>query len=319
MNKIRCRDIFSKLLCVSVCLVVLSSCGTESNDPIGNYEDNQKNNTKLEVVDFTEKTIQLDGPARRVVALAPHIVENLFAVGAGDTLVGVVAHSDFPEKAKSLPLVGGYEETNHERIVQLKPDLIIAWESGNSHASVSKLKELGFPVIIDQPDSLEDIARSLRMLGTATGTSEQANRLADEFIKNLTTVRERYKTKTPVSVFYQVWNEPLYTISGNHIISDAIRTCGGINVFSDEQAVAPRVGIEAVIERNPDAIIASGMGESRPEWLEDWRQWPTLNAVRNDFLFHVNPDHLQRHTTRQSLAIEKICTYLDQVRAKSKS
>ncbi len=319
MIKSQHKHTIAGCLVTSAFLIALSACGSGSDKPADSIDGSQAEIAKLEVVDFTNKKIRLNGPAKRVVALAPHIVENLFAIGAGDTLVGVVAHSDFPEQANDLPLVGGYEETNHERIVQLQPDLIIAWESGNSHASVSKLRELGFPVIIDQPDSLEDIARSLRMLGKATGTSVKANTLANEFLENLMTVREQNKTKDSVSVFYQVWNEPLYTISGNHIISDAIRSCGGTNVFADEQAVAPRVGIEAVIERNPDAIIASGMGESRPEWLEDWRQWPTLNAVKNDFLFHVNPDHLQRHTTRQTLAIERICTYLDQVRAESTS
>jgi len=200
--------------------------------------------------------------------------------------------------------------------VALNPDLVIAWQSGNSHSNLSKLKELGFTVLIDQPDSLDDIAKSLRLLGVVTGNTEQANRAAGSFLESVNHTRKQYAEKRTVTTFYQVWNEPLITINGEHIISDAIRTCGGRNVFADEVAVAPRTNVESVIARAPEAIIASGMGEARPEWLDDWRKWESIEAVTKQNLFYVNPDHLQRHTIRQLLAIESICQQLDLARAK---
>lgn len=274
---------------------------------------------EITVSDFSGNTLTLPKPAQRVVALAPHIVENLFSIGAGDTLVGVVTHSDFPAEATNLPIVGGYKKTNYEKIAELKPDLIVAWESGNSYGNLNKLRDLGFTVLIDQPDSLDDIAKSLRMLGSATGKSKRANEVATAFTEKLNKFRVNQADKPSVSVFYQVWNDPLITINGNHIISDAIRACGGKNVFANEVAVAPRTNIESVIAKNPEAIIASGMSEARPEWLDDWKQWRSITAVENNHLFFVDPDHLQRHTIRQLSAIKSICTQLDQVRQASKN
>lgn len=252
-----------------------------------------------------------------MVALAPHIVENLFSIGAGDLIVGAVSHSDFPKEALDLPIVGGYKKINFEAILALEPDVVIGWTTGNSTDSLSKIEELGIPVILDQPDTLEDIAASLRMLGQLTGLEVEADKKADEFLEKLSAFQEVNLDKPKVKTFYQVWNEPLITINGKHIISDAIETCGGTNVFSSSIATAPRTNIESVIAKAPEAIIASGMGEARPEWLDDWKQWKAIPAANKGNLFFVNPDHLQRHTVRQLLAIESICEQLDQVRGRN--
>ena len=271
----------------------------------------------IEVVDFAGNTISLTAPAKRIVALAPHLVENAYSAGAGDLLVGVVEFSDFPEAAKSLPIVGGYEKTNHERILELKPDLVLAWQSGNSHQSLELLRELGLTIYIDQADSLDDIAKTVRDIGTLSGTSAQAELAAKTYLEQLQRLKDQNKNKQKVSSFYQVWHSPLQTISGNHIISDAIETCGGVNIFADEFAVAPVVNIESILERDPESIIASGMSESRPDWLEKWLAWPSLKAVQKNNLFFVNPDHIQRHTFRIILGIQSVCQQLDQAREKS--
>jgi len=297
--------------------LLLSACGDQSTPTKPPTADGSNpKSTKIVVTDFSGQKIVLNKPAQRIVALAPHIVENLFTVGAGEQIVGVVQHSDYPEAATKLPLVGGYEKTNYERIIELKPDLVVAWESGNSQSNINKLRDLGLTVLVDQPDSLEDIAKSLRLLGAVSGHDLIAEKAANQFLLAIESLRNENANKRPISVFYQVWNEPLITINGKHIISDAIRTCGGQNVFADEFAVAPRTNIESVMALDPEAIIASGMGEERPEWLDDWRQWTNLSAVQRDNLFFVNPDHLQRHTLRQLLAVETICTQFDQARAK---
>lgn len=271
----------------------------------------------IRFTDFNQQTITLDKPAKRIVALAPHIVENLYTIGAGDRIVGVVQHSDYPAQAQKIPMVGGYEKTDFERIVALQPDLIVAWLSGNSTSNIEKLRELGFIVVIDQPDTLEDIAKSLRMLGAATGQQAIADIEVQKFIGELESLKQANSDKPKIATFYQVWNEPLISINGKHIISDAIEVCGGTNVFHDEAATAPRTNIEAVIAKNPEAIIASGMGKARPEWLDSWKQWSTIRAVNRNNLFFVNPDHLQRHTVRQLLAIKSICHHLDQARSRS--
>ena len=272
--------------------------------------------TAVQVTDFSGSIVRLDKPAQRIVALAPHVVENVFTAGAGNQLVGVVAYSDFPEVANSLPIVGGYAKTNLEKILQLQPDLVIAWESGNSDASVARIQELGFPVYVDQPDKLDDVAKSIKDIGTLAGTSKIANAAANKYLQKIENVRTKKLHENAVTTFYQVWNSPLRTINGNHIISDAIELCGGSNIYANESAIAPMVNIESILERDPEVILASGMSNARPDWLDDWKDWPSLNAVTLDNLYFVNPDHIQRHTVRILIGIDTICAHLHEARSK---
>ena len=301
-------------LALTIFMIVALSLTACDSKPL--KSDGIKLNNAIQVIDFNGNTVTLKTPAERIIALAPHVVENIYSAGAGDKLIGVVQHSDFPEQAKSLPIVGGYEKTNHEKIVELNPDLIIAWESGNSHASLARLRELGYTIYIDQPDTLVDVAKSVKDIGLLTGNNAIADQVAKDYLARLAALRSKYQNAAKVSAFYQVWNQPLQTINGKHIISDAIETCGGTNVYADEFAVAPVINIESILERDPQAIIASGMAQERPDWLDDWLKWPSLSAVQKDNLFFVNPDHIQRHTLRILLGIESICAQFDTVRSK---
>ena len=268
----------------------------------------------LSVTDFSGAQIALSEPAQKVVALAPHIVENIYAAGAGHTLVGVSDYSNFPAAATQLPIVAGYESTNFERILSLAPDLVVVWGSGNSDSAIQRLKELGFVVYIDEPKTLSDIAKSIRDLGVLTGSKETADSSAEQFLANLSRLRQQYTNKTKVSVFYQVWNSPLQTISGNHIINDSIELCGGENIYVDQPAVAPVISIESVLERDPAVIIASGLDATRPDWLDDWQALPELAATQGNHLYFVDPDHIQRHTPRILLGIRALCEQLENAR-----
>lgn len=266
------------------------------------------------VTDDTGQILRLAQPARRIVSLAPHITENLFAVGAGDRVVGTVDYSDYPEAAKKIPRVGGYALVDLEAVAALKPDLVIAWQSGNSEAHVAKLKALGLPVYLSQPDRMDDVAASLERLGELSGSSEGARAAADRFRERLAALRTRYGARPVVRTFYQIWKQPLTTVGGRQIISDVIRLCGGENVFADLGQLAPTVSIEAVLAADPEAIVASGMGESRPEWLDDWKRWARLAAVRRGNLFFVPPELIQRHTPRLLDGAQKLCAHLETAR-----
>ena len=315
MNEAILKIISSLFICTW-----LMSCNENSQTPLSKTPLNKtplsQTKESVSVVDFTGNTIRLNQAAKRIVALAPHVVENIYSAGAGNKLVGVVSYSNYPADALKLPIVGGYEQTNHEKIIELNPDLIIGWETGNSHSSLQRLSDLGYPVYIDQPNNLQDVAKSIRDIGVLSGTSDHANKIADQYLLDLAETRSQYKNAKLLRVFYQVWNSPLYTINGNHIISDAINICGGVNIYADEFAVSPVINIESLLERDPDVIIAGGMSSSRPEWLDDWKAWPSLKAVAKDNLFHVNPDHIQRHTARLLLGLDSICTQLDQARSR---
>lgn len=264
--------------------------------------------------DDSGQEIRLKAPARRIVSLAPHITENLFSAGAGAAVVGVVDHSDFPEAARKLPRVGQSSRLDLEALLALKPDLVIAWKSGTSPAQLEKLNALGLPVYVSQTGKMEDIARDIERYGQLAGTSPVAHEVASHFRQRLARLRERYSGKPPVRVFYQIWHRPIITVGAPQIISDAIRLCGGQNVFGQLPVMAPTVSQEAVLAARPEAIVASGFGDNRPEWLEDWKKWPRLPAVQRDALFYINPDLIQRHTLRLLDGSEQLCRQLEAVR-----
>jgi iron complex transport system substrate-binding protein len=271
---------------------------------------------EIVVTDASGVSIKLAAPARRIVSLAPHITELLFAAGAGDRMVGNVDYGDYPPAARALPKVGDYSQLDLEAIVALKPDLVMGWESGNASASVARLRAMGLNVHLSEPNRIEDIAGELERVGRLAGTEASANAAAAAFRERHARLAARYRQRPPVEVFYQIWKQPLMTVNGQQIISDAIRLCGGRNVFAQLPGLAPTVSVEAVIAANPEAIIASGMGESRPEWLDDWKRWNTLTAVARDNLYFVPPDLIQRHTPRILDGAEKLCQHLETARGK---
>ncbi|MBK7647535.1 MAG: cobalamin-binding protein [Betaproteobacteria bacterium] len=269
----------------------------------------------LVIKDDTGQEVRLKGPAKRIITLAPHAAESLFAAGAGDKLVGTVDYSDYPPEAKKLPRVGGYSRIDLEAVAALKPDLVIAWESGNNMTQVDKLKALGLTVYVSQPNTIENIANQLEKIGQLAGTEVTANAAAERFRKRLETIREANAGKPKVRVFYQIWTSPLMTVGGPQIISSAIELCGGENVFGQLKQMAPNVTVEAVLEADPEAIIATGMGDAKPEWLHDWDKWTRMTAVKRNNLFHINPDIMQRHTPRILDGTEKLCAHLDVARS----
>lgn len=271
---------------------------------------------EVSVVDDTGVTVRLSQPARRIVTLAPHLAETLFAAGAGDRLVGTVEYSNYPEAATKVPKVGGYSRVDLEAVVALKPDLIIAWQSGNSPANIDKLRAFGFPIYVSQPARLEDVAHEIERLGCLAGTSVVADAEANRLRTRLAELRKRYGERPAVRTFYQVWKEPLSTVGNRQIISSVIRLCGGENVFGALRAIAPVVTVESVVAANPEAIIASGMDDARPEWLDDWRRWPTLTAVARNNLFFIPPDLIQRHTPRLLDGAEQLCRHLETARSR---
>ena len=268
----------------------------------------------VSATDFMGRNVSLAAPARRIVALAPHSVENLFSAGAGGALVGRISASDYPPQALDVPLVGSFNAYSLEAIARAQPDLIVMWASGNGAGTLEKLEVLGIPVFVSEPRRLEDIPRDIRALGRLAGT-EPASEVAALRLENaFVELRERYAHKAPLRVLYEIWNDPLQTINGEHIISQVIALCGGRNIFADVATLAPRVSVESVLVRAPQAIVASGMRDSRPQWLDDWRRYENLPAVRNNGLFFVDPDLLERPTARVLQGAQSLCEQLDTLR-----
>lgn len=266
------------------------------------------------VVDDIGRTVRLEKPAERIVSLAPHITENLFAAGIGHRVVGVVSYSDFPAEARKIPAVGGYDNFDAETILALQPDLVVGWKEGNQFHQVERLMELGLTVFVNEPQQLEDVAADITRFGILGGREGEARAVAQEYLNGLSRLRDKYSGLETISVFYQVWPNPLITVTDRQIIGNVIRMCGGSNIFAGLGTPTPQVGKEAVLAKNPDTIIASGMDEARPDWLDEWKHWSFLKATRYGNLFFIDPDIIQRHTPRILLGSRQLCEVLEQAR-----
>lgn len=260
-------------------------------------------------------TVTLPAPAKRIVNLSPDFSELLFDIGAGDTLVGTIEYSNYPEAAKKVPRIGDGFHVDTEKVVALKPDLVLAWQGGTPQVLVEKLRSLGLPVLAIGTHDITDIAANLETLGEATGREAQAKQAADAFRSRLAAFKARYAHETPIRVFYEISAEPLYTVGGAQSISRLMAVCGGKNVFADLTELAPVVGLEAVLARDPEAIVTgNGEGDVAARF-KLWQKWPQLSAVRAGNLYAMNDDTISRATPRILDAGEQLCQDLDQARA----
>jgi iron complex transport system substrate-binding protein len=267
------------------------------------------------VVDDSDRSVHLLQPAQRIVSLAPHITELLYEIGAGDHIVGTVEYSDFPQAAQSIRRIGRHNAVDLETIVMLKPDIVIAWRSGNPVHHVEKIIDLGIPVYFSEPRTLLDVAGTLQRFGRLTAKTANAQRAQQRFKQRYERLRKRYQHKPKVRVFYEIWNQPMMSVNGSHIINEVIQLCGGENVFASLAPLTPTVDIESVLKANPEVILASGVGDTAPPWLGEWDSWPQIAAVKNGFIYHINPDYIHRQTSRILVGAEHVCTFLDKARS----
>lgn len=258
----------------------------------------------IRVVDDAGQALEFAHPPQRIVALTPHLTELLFAVGAGAQLVGVDSASDYPQAAQALPRVGDFSRINFERILALKPDLVLVWAGGNRAADIHGLRQMGLPVLQTQATRLDDVARLLRLIGQASGHAQEGEAAAQDFLARLATLRTRAARHPPIRVFYQVWDRPLMTVGGTHWISDALVLCGARNVFADLQGLAPVVSPEAVLQRAPVLIVS---GSDAPDMRRRWQRFTGLPAVKNQAFARVDADRLHRPTPRLLDGVAELC------------
>lgn len=266
----------------------------------------------ITVLDDDGKPVTLQKPALRVVALAPHVTEMLFAAGGAEKIVGAVTYSDYPEAAKQIPRVGDNRQVDMERLLAMKPDLLVIWRHGASERQIEQLRQLGIPMYHSEPKKLDQIADNLEKIGKLLGTEPAANAAAKDLRQKLAAIRARYAARPPVRTFYQVWDKPLYTLNGEHIVSDALKACGGQNIFADQKVTAPVVSVEAVLEADPEAIF--GTAEKDYGGVNLWRPFKTLKATRQDNLFTIEGELLNRAGPRMIAGTAVLCEKLEEAR-----
>ncbi len=264
---------------------------------------------QVSIKDDAGHVVNLKAPATRIVTLAPFLTELVYAAGAGDKLAAVSSYSDFPPEAKLKPVIGDASAIDMERLVALKPELVIAWKSGGHPADTERLRQYGIAVLVVEAASLDDIPRLLRSIGQVAGTPVTAEVAAKNYEQKLLTFRQRYASNKKHSVFFEIWHSPLITVSGKHFISEAMQVCQGKNIFAEVSTLVPIVGLESIYAADPHVIISSTSARDQ-DAMEAWRTHPRLRAVKNKNIIALDPDLIQRQTPRLLEGIQIMCHYL---------
>lgn len=236
--------------------------------------------------------------AERVVSLAPSLSEIVVELGAADVLVGVLDGGERPAALANVPSVGRYGQLDIERLLSLKPDLILLWPGSVGPVQRDQLQRLNIPVYVAEPHNLEQLASQIQAIAEPLGRAEAGRQLAAQLRQRLAELRQRYQRSQPLRVFYQVWSQPLYTVGGGQIISDALSVCGARNVFDDLALPAPQVSIESVLQRDPEVILVGDQVQK-----EAWKVWPKM-APR----VRLVPDKgLERPSGQMVEAVGRLC------------
>ena len=267
----------------------------------------------VSVRDDSGRLVSLAAPARRVIAVAPHLAEVVFAAGGGDRLVGVMRYSDFPVEATRLPVIGDAFAVNLEAIAALKPDLLLVWRSGINPRQQQRLQTLGVPVYESETNTVEGIASTLRRVGQLMGSMAQAEAAAQRTEAAWAALSARYAQRPVVRVFYQLWHEPLMTVNQDHLIDRAIRACGGRNAFAHLPVLTPTISWEAAVAANPQVVI-TGAARDEPAQLDAWLRFAQVQAVRNDKLVALDGHRLARMTPRFVQGAQALCEAIDRAR-----
>jgi iron complex transport system substrate-binding protein len=278
-----------------------------------------------EFVDDSARRHSFATPPQRVATLAPSLTELVYAAGAGPRLVATVIGSDFPPEARAVASVGDYQRVDVERLLRLKPDVVLVWTSGNSQRELAQLVSAGVPVVHLEPRRLDDVARAIERLGELFGTADAARPRARALRDELASLGRKFASKPPVAVFYQVWSRPLLTLNDQHLISDVIRLCGGRNVFGALTTLVPEVSTESVLAAKPEAILSARSSTSggepamrREPKAQPFVTWRTLDkalpAAKNGWLFTIPGDEISRQGPRIGIGARAVCAALEEVR-----
>jgi len=249
-----------------------------------------------------------------IIALAPHIVEMLYDIGAGNQIIGTTEFSNYPEQAKSIPRIGNYMRLQIERIVELQPDFIIAWKSGSPSDDLTKLRQLGFTIIYSQPNTFEDIAEEVITFSKLTGHKNKGKELAAKFLKKLAQIKNQFSQKNKITSFYELWSRPLSTIAKGSWPQQHLTICSAKNPFEQASTPYPQVNIEQVMQSPIDLIIQPLSHHQKEREVFNWRDWGTIAAVKNNRIIQPDADALHRMTLRSLDELQKLCEAIDKVR-----
>lgn len=266
------------------------------------------------IIMFNGKVLAAEKLPLRIIALAPHIVEMLYEVGAGDLIIGTTDHADFPEQAKEIPRVGNYAKLNIEQILSLDPDMIIAWRTGNPSDDLSRLEKMGIKIVYSEPVLLDDVAKEIKMFAKLAGKEKQGIVVAETYLVKLAKIKAQYQHKSPIKVFYEMWSRPLTTVANNSWLQQQLAVCKADNPFINSATDYPQINVELVVLEAPEIIIQPmSMGHNNGDVI-NWRQWPTIPAVKTNAFLTPNADKMYRMTSRVLDELALLCEEIDRFR-----
>lgn len=271
-------------------------------------EQNQANIPTREVTDDLSKKVVIPQNIERAVSLAPNLTENIFAVGAGDRLVGVTTFCNYPPEAEKIAKVSDTQTPNMEAIIALKPNVVFVSTASQLENFTKTLERQNIAVFVTNPQNLEDVLQNLRKFGELFGTSDKAEKLIAELENRVKAVEEKVIGKPKIKVFVQIDKNSLYTIGRDSFITDLINRAGGESVTKDVATAYPKLSKETALALNPDAIILS----ESPNNLEPNEVFKNSNAVKNGKVFKINADIISRPAPRIVDALEQIADVLHQ-------
>jgi len=272
----------------------------------------------LTLKDEVGREVRFTFPPKRVVSLAPNITEILFSLGLDDEVVGISIHCNYPEKVKNRPRVGSYISLDFERIISLKPDLIIATGAGNTKEMVERLERFGFPTFVIFPKRFDDVLQSIRHLGQVVAKEKEALSMIESMSKRKGRIIEVTRGLPRPKVFLQIGESPIVTVGKGSFADDLIRLAGGENVAGNDREMYPRLGMEEILKRSPEVILISSMkpGGDYERALREWGRWKTIPAVKQGRIHLIDSDLIDRPSPRIIDGLEEMARVIHPERYK---
>jgi iron complex transport system substrate-binding protein len=295
------RRYFAFTVCLG--LLLLASCSTSSNKTdrqVGSHQ----------TTDEAGRTISVPNTVTRFISLAPNLTEIVYAIGAGDGLVGRTTYCNYPPEARKVEVVGDTLKPSIERIIALRPQVVFVSTASQLEAFTSELDAHNIAVYVTDSHDLEGVFRSIERVADLLGKRSQADELLKQLRARVSTVEEKVKSRPPVRVFYQVSDEPLYTIGRDAFITDLIRRAGGISVTADLPGAWPRYSAESALAARPEAIVlptGGSMGDANSTVASALQRSP---AVGDGRVYKINDDHLSRPGPRSVEGLEELARAL---------
>ena len=266
------------------------------------------------ILAITAQPSSAESKKKRIIALSPHAVEMLYAIGVGDQIVATVERADFPKEAKKIPRIGNYVGIQIEKLVALQPDLVVAWKGGNQKADLERIKSLGYKIYDSHPQSITEVNQNLIELGELLDVQEAAKKASQKMMDDYQAIINQYKDKPKVRAFYQLWHDPMRTVGPDNWVGSLMKDCGGDNIFAEAKAGYPLVSFESILVKNPESIIIPHHSGAIGAKKDIWANWKNIQAVKNNQLHTIDGNVILRSSPRAIEGLVLLCKAIDKAR-----